>query len=408
MNSLNFITDAFNSLNSNKLRTGLTMLGIIIGVAAVISMLAIGQGASASITESIQSLGTNLLYVSTDTSVSNYQFLTYRDAKAIQESLLATSIIAVAPSIQVNTSVSYSGVSISPTILGVTPEYALVRNENVLSGIFILENHLDNAETVAVIGADIVNDLFGSSIGVLGEKIRIGNTLYTIIGILESKGGTSIGSSDNQIFIPLTTAHKRLVAKSKVNDRVNLISISAVNPEVMGQAIEEITAILQSQHNIPFAGTLDFTVRSQEDMAEAATSITQILTIFLGGIGSISLLVGGIGIMNIMLVSVIERTKEIGLRKAVGARDSDIMLQFLIESLVIGLIGGVLGVLFGWGISSLIRGVAAFGNTTLNPVITPESILLATIFSFVIGLVFGLYPASRAAKLEPVEALRTE
>ena len=372
MNSLNFITDAFNSLNSNKLRTGLTMLGIIIGVAAVISMLAIGQGASASITESIQSLGTNLLYVSTDTSVS------------------------------------YSGVSISPTILGVTPEYALVRNENVLSGIFILESHLDNAETVAVIGADIVNDLFGSSIGVLGEKIRIGNTLYTIIGILESKGGTSIGSSDNQIFIPLTTAHKRLVAKSKVNDRVNLISISAVNPEVMGQAIEEITAILQSQHNIPVAGTLDFTVRSQEDMAEAATSITQILTIFLGGIGSISLLVGGIGIMNIMLVSVIERTKEIGLRKAVGARDSDIMLQFLIESLVIGLIGGVLGVLFGWGISSLIRGVAAFGNTTLNPVITPESILLATIFSFVIGLVFGLYPASRAAKLEPVEALRTE
>ncbi|HEY59861.1 MAG TPA: FtsX-like permease family protein [Anaerolineae bacterium] len=408
MNKMRFLTDAFISLNSNKLRTGLTMLGIIIGVAAVISMLAIGQGASTSITESIQSIGTNLLYVTTDTSVTNYQPLTVHDAQAIEESPLAESIAAVAPSVQVNMSVSYNGVSISPTIQGVTPEYESVRNKKVEIGIFISESHLENAETVAVIGADVVTDLFGSSVGVLGEKIRIGNTLYTVIGILEQKGGTSIGSSDNQILVPLSTANLRLVAKSKVNDVVNLISISAIDPESMDQAINEITAILQSQHNIQTGEDLDFSVNSQEDITEAATSITQVLTIFLGGIGAISLLVGGIGIMNIMLVSVIERTKEIGLRKALGARNRDIMLQFLMESLVIGLIGGIFGVALGWGISSLIGGVAAFGNTAFNPVITADSILLATLFSIAIGLVFGLYPANRAAKLEPVEALRTE
>jgi putative ABC transport system permease protein len=408
MNSWKFLNDAIDSLAGNKLRTVLTMLGIVIGVASVVSMMAIGQGASSSITSQIESMGTNLLYVMANNQGTNPQPVTLSDASAITGSGGAPSVLAVAPSVQRSMDVTYAGTSTTTTIMGVTPEYSTVRNTSVASGRFITQADIDSYATVAILGTDVVEDLFGSSAGVLGQKIRIGSNLYQIIGILKSSGGTSMGSSDNQVIVPISTAQVRIITRSSAHDEVNQISVQVIDSEHVNSAISEVSAILRSRHGIRNGSDDDFNVMSQESFTEAATAIIGVLTVFLGGIAAISLLVGGIGIMNIMLVSVIERTREIGLRKAVGARDSDILLQFLVESLIIGLTGGIVGVLIGWGISHLIKGVAAFGNSTLNPVISAGSIFLAVGFSVAVGLVFGIYPANRAAKLEPVEALRTE
>ena len=408
MNRFKFLTDAVESLNANKLRTALTMLGIVIGVASVVSMLAIGNGASSSITSSIESMGTNLLYVSSTNEGTNPQPITLADADAIIDSGGAPSVKAVAPVVQRSMDVTYAGASTTSTVMGVTPDYSAVRNTPVAAGRFITQADIDNHATVAVLGSDVVEELFGASVGVLGQKIRIGSNLYQVVGILESKGGDSIGSSDNQVIVPISTAQVRIITRSSAHDEVSQISVAVVDAEKIQNAITEVTSILRSRHDIRSDDEDDFNVMSTETLTEAATSITGILTVFLGGIAGISLLVGGIGIMNIMLVSVIERTKEIGLRKAVGARDSDIMLQFVVESLIIGLVGGLLGVLVGWGISSVIGGVAAFGSTALTPEISMGSVLMAVSFSVAVGLVFGLYPANRAAKLEPVEALRTE
>jgi len=408
MNKFKFLTDAASSLCANKLRTGLTMLGIVIGVASVISMLAIGNGASSSITSSIESMGTNLLYVMANNQGTNPQPVTLADADAIIDSGGAPSVIAVAPVAQRSMDVTYAGTSTTTIVMGVTPNYSTVRNTPVESGRFITQADIDEHATVAVIGADVLEELFGSSAGVLGQKIRIGSNLYQVVGILESKGGDSIGSSDNQVIVPLSTAQVRIITRSSAHDEVSQISVQVADADKIKSAITEVTAIMRSRHNITGDEEEDFNVMSTEAFTEAATSITGIMTIFLGGIAGISLLVGGIGIMNIMLVSVIERTKEIGLRKAVGARDSDILLQFMVESLIIGLAGGILGILVGWGISSLIKGVATFGSTALNPEISAASILMSVGFSVAVGLIFGLYPANRASKLEPVEALRKE
>lgn len=408
MNSWKFLKDAVESLSANKLRTALTMLGIVIGVASVVSMMAIGSGASSSITSQIESMGTNLLYVTANKQGTNPQPLTLADAEAIMESGGAPSVLAVAPNVQRSMDVTYAGKSTTTTVLGVTPDYSTVRNTAVEFGRFISQSDIDNYATVAVIGSDVVDELFGSSAGVLGQKIRIGSNLYQVVGILESRGGTAIGSSDNQVIVPLSTALVRIITRSSAHDEVNQISVQVVDSEHVNSAIGEITAILRARHDIRADDDDDFNVLSQEAFTEAATEITGVLTVFLGGIAAISLLVGGIGIMNIMLVSVIERTREIGLRKAVGARSSDIMVQFLLESLIIGLSGGIVGVLGGWGISRLIQSAAAFGNSTLNPVISADSVFLAVSFSVAVGLIFGLYPANRAAKMEPVEALRTE
>ena len=407
-NSWRFLKEALESLNANKLRTGLTMLGIVIGVAAVISMLAVGKGAESSITGSIETMGSNLLFVKVNDDATNPKPVTLADAEAIVESGGAPSVLAVAPTVSQNMEVSFAGNSISTTITGLTPDYSFVRNEDVSVGRFISQQDIDNHATVAVIGADIVAELFGSDAEALGSKLRIGNNLYQVVGVLESKGGTAFGSSDNQVYVPITTAQSRLITRSSAYEEVDMISVGAASPEVMSDAMIEITSILRARHKITGDEENDFEVFSQDTFTEAATSITGVLTVFLGGIAAISLLVGGIGIMNIMLVSVIERTKEIGLRKAVGARDQDIMLQFMVESLIIGLVGGIIGVLFGWGISSAISNVAMMGGTVMNAEMSLDSILLAVIFSISVGLVFGIYPARRAAKLEPVEALRTE
>lgn len=384
------------------------MLGIVIGVAAVVSMLAIGKGAESSITSSIETMGSNLLFVSVNNDATNPEPLTLADAEAILESGGAPSVLAVAPTVLTNKDVSFGGNSMSASITGLTPDYSFVRNEEVSVGRFISQQDVDNHATVVVIGIDIMNELFSSTTDALGSKLRIGNNLYQVVGVLESKGGTAFGSSDNQVYVPISTAQSRLITRSSAYEEVGLISVSATNSEVMDDAMNEITNILSSRHRITGDEENDFTVFSQETFTEAAESITGVLTVFLGGIAAISLLVGGIGIMNIMLVSVIERTKEIGLRKAVGARDQDIMLQFLVESLIIGLVGGIIGVLLGWAISSAISQVAVMGGTAFNAKLNMDSILLAVLFSVSVGLVFGIYPARRAAKLEPVEALRTE
>jgi putative ABC transport system permease protein len=374
-NSWRFLKEALESLNANKLRTGLTMLGIVIGVAAVISMLAVGKGAESSITGSIETMGSNLLFVKENDDATNPRPLTLADAEAIVESGGAPSVLAVAPTVSQNMEVSFSGSSIFTSITGLTPDYASVRNEEVSIGRFITQQDIDNHATVAVIGTDIVAELFGSDADALASKLRIGNNLYQVVGVLESKGGTAFGSSDNQVYVPITTAQSRLVTRSSAYEEVDMISVGAASPEVMGEAMNEVTSILRARHRIIGDEENDFEVFSQDVFTEAAESITGVLTVFLGGIAAISLLVGGIGIMNIMLVSVIERTKEIGLRKAVGARDQDIMLQFIVESLIIGLVGGIIGVLLGWGISSTISGVAMMGGTVMNAEMHLDSII---------------------------------
>jgi putative ABC transport system permease protein len=398
-----------SSLSANKLRTGLTMLGIIIGVAAVIAMLAIGNGTKQSIVSSIESAGTNLIYLTSYSGggARNLTPLTTADAEAIAAPGAAPSVAAVAPSISSSYTVSFSGESTSATIYGVTPEYETVRKVTVGEGSFITEEQLSNRATVAVIGVGIADDLFNSREDLLGNKIRIDDMVYTVIGVLEEAGGGFGGSEDYQIYIPLTTAQSRLVSRSIVKNEVSTISISAISTEAVDSAINEITMIMRGRHRITDEND-DFRALSQESMTEMASTITGVLTLFLGGIGGISLLVGGIGIMNIMLVSVIERTREIGLRKAVGARKRDIMSQFLIESLIIGVAGGLMGILLGAAISFLINKIAVATGTSLNSVVSLGSILLATGFSIAVGLIFGLYPANRAANLEPVEALRSE
>ncbi|HET9589174.1 MAG TPA: ABC transporter permease [Anaerolineales bacterium] len=403
------ILEALESLSGNKLRSGLTVLGIVIGVAAVIAMLAVGQGAQASITGSISGIGTNLLFVfrgSPNDEVRNSKPLTIGDAEALRDQFAAPSIEAVAPALEENTVVSFAGEQISSQLFGVTPDYFQVRNLSLAEGEFITEEHILGRASVVLLGPEVAEALFGHPDGVTGETVRLEGQPFRVIGVLESKGGGAFGSEDNQVIVPFTTAQARLVSRSS-NDRVDIIFVQAVSGDLVLQATEEISQILRTRHRTP-VGADDFTIFTQQDLLTTFESITSILTVFLGGIAGISLLVGGIGIMNIMLVSVTERTREIGLRKALGARKRDILTQFLTESSLLSLIGGVIGIMFGWLISYIVRQIAIASGTPFSPVIGLEAVALATLFSAAVGLFFGIYPANRAANLEPVEALRYE
>ena len=401
--------EALESLSGNKLRSGLTVLGIVIGVAAVIAMLAVGRGAEASITGSISGIGTNLLFVfrgDPGDNIRNPKPLTTADADALRDQFAAPSIAAVAPALQGNATVSFAGEQVAPQLFGITPEYFQVRNLNVAEGEMINEEHMLGRASVVLLGPEVAINLFGHADGVTGETVRIEGQPFRVIGVLESKGGGAFGSEDNQVLVPFTTAQARLIRRS-ASDRVDIIFVQAVSGELVTQATEEIAQILRTRHRTP-VGEDDFTIFSQQDLLTTFQSITGILTIFLGGIAGISLLVGGIGIMNIMLVSVTERTREIGLRKALGARRRDILIQFLTESSLLSLIGGVIGILFGWLISFGVGQLAAASGTAFTPVVGMDAVALATIFSAIVGLFFGIYPANRAAGLEPVEALRYE
>ncbi len=401
--------EALESLSGNKLRSGLTVLGIVIGVAAVIAMLAVGRGAQESITGSISGIGTNLVFVfrgSPDNSVRNTRPITLGDAEAIADPFLAPSVELVAPLLQISTTVSYGGNQTSPEVVGATPDYFVVRNYAITEGEFLTEEHMLGRASVALIGPEVADTLFGRVNGLVGETIRIDGQPFRVIGVLASKGGGAFGSEDNRVVIPLTTAQARLMRRS-TRDQVDILLVQSLTAETVPQTVQEVSDILRQRHRTEI-GADDFTVFTQQDFLSTASTITNVLTIFLGGIAAISLLVGGIGIMNIMLVSVTERTREIGLRKALGARRRDILIQFLTESSMLSLIGGIIGIIFGWLIAFAVGKVAEANNTDFIPVVGLDAILLATIFSAAVGLFFGIYPANRAASLEPVEALRYE
>jgi putative ABC transport system permease protein len=408
MNIWQSVVEALESISSNKLRSGLTILGIVIGVGAVIAMLGIGAGAQNSITGEISGIGVNLLFVfqgNMEEEVRNPDPLTMSDADALRDHFMAPSVEYVAPFISGSADVTYGGESNRADLNGITPDYLTARNYNLIEGEPITDEHLLERASVALIGPDVADRLFDRQFGIAGETIRIEGQPFRVLGLLESKGGGSFGSEDNTILIPLTTAQARLLRRGA--DRVDVILVSAIDSDVVMMAEQEVTEILRQRHRIVI-GADDFTVFSQQDMVDTAQQITGIFTIFLGGIAAISLLVGGIGIMNIMLVSVTERTREIGLRKALGARKRDILIQFLTESALLSLIGGVIGIGLGWLLAFIVRLVAESSGTPFEPEIGLNAILMATLFSAAVGLFFGIYPANRAAKLEPVEALRSE
>lgn len=400
--------EAIESLATNKTRSGLTIIGIVIGVAAVIAIVSIGRGAEGTITGSIQGIGTNLLFVFQGGSeeVRNPKPLTMGDAEAMTDPFQAPSVVGVAPILQDSVKVTAGGESTTTQISGVTPDYGPVRNANVSEGEFISQEHLLGQASVALLGTEVAEDLFARTAGLVGETVRIEGRPFRVIGVLESKGGSGFRNEDDVILVPLTTAQTRLIRRSS-HDHVDMIMVQAFSADTVPSASQEISHILQTRHRTAI-GADDFTIFTQQDFLETAQTITSVLTIFLGGIAAISLLVGGIGIMNIMLVSVTERTREIGLRKAVGARRIDILVQFLTESALLSLIGGVIGIGLGALISYGVGRIAAASDTPLTPSIGLDTVLLATIFSAAVGLFFGLYPANRAASLEPVEALRYE
>ena len=404
---------ALRALRANKMRSILTMLGIVIGVATVVALLSIGKGATASITSEIQSSGSNLLTVSPgrsqfgpqESGASQQQSrLYYSDYELLQRGL-TENIVAIVPTYESSYVVKHGDESFSVNVTGVTPEYQEVRSYDVATGRFITNGDNKSQSKVAVLGSQTAQDLFGS-LSPIGKTISINGIKFDIVGVLESKGSSGFGSSDDAIFIPLDTGYDKVfgsTANYNGKKTVDTILISVKTTELMDTASAQIEYMLRRSHKLTSSEELDFNVLSQTDTLDMLSSITNTLTIFLGAIAGISLLVGGIGIMNIMLVSVTERTKEIGLRKAVGATRNQILTQFLIETVTLSLLGGIIGILLGVGIATF------FSATGLiTSVITTDSILMAFFFALAIGVFFGLYPAFRAANLHPMVALRYE
>ena len=397
---------ALTSLYANKMRSLLTMLGIIIGVGAVIALVSVGMGVRSNVTSSIASLGSNMLIISPGASnkggvrgaAGSRQTLKYDDAKAIKSKV--KDIDYVSPTVQTSYQIVYGNQNWNTTVEGVTPEFMSIRSLSVSNGSFISTNDLDKRNRVAVIGTTVAENLFDEK-NPVGQNIRINNQPYKVIGLLTSKGQSSMGQDqDDMIYVPLTTAMERMLGITYVQS----INVQVSDSTKMDQVQKNIETLLRQRHHLT-AGNKedDFTVRNLTSLMETVSQSTSMLTLLLGAIAGISLLVGGIGIMNIMMVSVTERTREIGIRKALGATFMNIMTQFLIESMVIGVIGGLIGILVGIGASQLI---SKFGNFTT--VITATPIIVSFAFSVGIGLFFGIYPARKAAKLDPIEALRYE
>lgn len=410
MNLLVSVQIALRALTANKLRASLTMLGVIIGVAAVIALMSIGRGASAAISSQIQSIGTNLLYVrpgaSNDSGVRGADgsavTLTQEDGAALEG---IEGIVAVAPQVESFGQLVYQGTNMNARVLGVTPEYLDASTAVPEAGEFITEANVTGKSLVVVLGSTVAETLFAGE-DPIGKSIRINNILFRVAGVMQAKGGSGFTSLDSQVFVPLTTAQTRLGrgAQFRGGNGVSLLNIKIQDTAQSDAITEQIGEILRERHRVVED---DFTVTSQEDVLSAATSVTDTLTIFLGGIAAISLIVGGIGIMNIMMVSVTERTREIGIRKAVGAKRRDVLMQFLTEATVLSVLGGMLGTLLGWGIATMMGNVS-LGSTQITPVVDTSAVLLAVGFSVAIGLFFGIYPALRASSLRPIEALRYE
>ncbi len=415
MNLIESIKVSFRALGANKLRSTLTMLGIIIGVGAVIALLSIGQGAGAAITSQVQGIGSNLIFVfpgqastaGIRSAFGSATTLTLADALALTERACCPSIAGVAPTFNRNAQITGGGNNTATTVTGTTPSYEQVRNFRAARGRFFDPRDYDAAARVALLGVITAKTLYPNQ-DPIGQSIKINRVPFKVIGVLEEKGGTAFfgGSQDDIVLIPITTAHQRLWGSSAQTatgaPRVTAIAVSASSEKQMDAAMAEITLLLRQRHKIIYQQD-DFSVLSQKDILGALNQITDILTIFLGAIAAISLLVGGIGIMNIMLVSVTERTREIGIRKAVGAKRQDILLQFLIEAISLSVFGGTLGSMLGAGIAAAVN-----LSGLIQTIVSPSSVMLAVGFSVAVGLFFGLYPAARAASLHPIEALRYE
>ena len=405
------ISDLFqetsSALLSNKARSGLTILGVVIGIGSVIAMIAIGQGAQGTIQSNIQSLGSNLIEVmpgmqkgfgyQVSQGRGSAQTLTSEDADAISNQV--SLINGVAPELSGRYQVTAKGTNTNTSVLGVTSSYPAIRNVQIDQGSFISDQNVASMSKVAVLGPTVRDDLFGTDVNPVGETIRIRQIEFKVIGLTLSKGGSSFGSQDDMIFIPLTTAQRFLAG----SQRVSTISVQAVDAKSMTDVQNQITNLLLARHNISDPTKADFSTLNQSDIVATASSVANTFTILLGSVAAISLLVGGIGIMNMMLTTVTERTREIGLRKAIGAKRGDISLQFLTEAVMLTFTGGIIGIIFGWLIS---LGVSKFGNIATQ--VSTPSILLAFGVSAAIGIIFGYYPARRASRLNPIEALRYE
>ncbi len=405
MNLMMTFKIAGRALARNTLRSALTMLGIIIGVGAVIAMIAVGQGAKAQVEAQIASIGSNLLMVfpgsTTQAGVragaGTVTTLTENDAEAIQKEL--SSVRFAAPSLRTVAQVVSANQNWSTAVTGSDPDYFAVRDWSFESGSPFTSSDVAGATKVAVLGKTVANNLFGSQ-DPIGQIIRIRNVPFKVSGLLSPKGQSAMGQDqDDTVIIPLSTLQKRIMGATYIQT----IMVSANSPEETVTAQEEVRRLLRQRHRIPPGQDDDFTVRNMTDIAAAAEASSRVMTLLLGSIASVSLIVGGIGIMNIMLVSVTERTREIGIRMAVGARGNDILLQFLVEAVVLSLAGGILGVLLGVAGSRIISAFVHWPT-----IISLRSILLAFVFSIAIGVFFGLYPARRAASLDPIEALRYE
>lgn len=406
MNFSESLLTALDSLMANKMRSVLTMLGVIIGVAAVIALMAIGNGVSDSITSEVQSFGSNLLTISTDFDNSDgQQALSMDDVAALSNPTNAPAVSQVAAATSGNQEVVYNGLLESETVNGVTANFFVVNNlTDFTAGDGLTSNDIETSARVAVIGSTVVEDLFGESYPV-GKSIKINGVSYEVVGVLKEQGQGFGGNPDTSMYIPITTAQSRLYpARTRTGAKaVSTILAEAVNENLADEAVDQVTETLRDLHGITYSGEDDFSIFSQTDLLETVGTITGILTAFLGAIAGISLVVGGIGIMNIMLVSVTERTREIGIRKAIGALKRDILIQFLLESSLLSILGGLFGIVLGWAIARVAENALDFAT-----VVDAGTVLLATGFAAGVGLIFGIYPAWRAADLRPIEALRYE
>jgi putative ABC transport system permease protein len=387
---------ALSRLRTSRMRAALTMLGVIIGVASVVALVGVGQGTTTNITNRLSSLGTNLLTISPTGGPNGASTtLTLEDATAIAE---LDTISGVAPEVSTSLTVTAGDTSTDTTIVGTTAAYATVRAYDVWQGSFLSDVAVDQSLRVAVLGATTADDL-GLTADDLGTEVSIAGIPFTVVGILQPKGGATFQDPDDQVMVPVGTVQKYFVG----GDSVRTIGVSVAPTANMTATNAEITALLRGRHELAAADTADFSIFDQTQLLAAASSISGTLTLLLGGIASISLVVGGIGIMNIMLVSVRERTREIGIRKAIGARGRDILAQFLVEALTLSLLGGLIGIVVGLGASALIGQLAGWGF-----VFNPATIVAAVLFSLLVGVVFGVWPARQAARLDPISALRYE